>query len=69
MREKLESLSLAILKELAKENGIKTIIFPKENEQDLLEIPEEVKRGVNLIPVETYKEAYGRIFAWASFPI
>lgn len=47
----------------AKENGIKTIIFPKENEQDLLEIPEEIKKGVNLIAVETYKEAYGRIFA------
>ena len=40
MREKLESLSLAILKELAKENGIKGISSMKK--QDLIEVLLEV---------------------------
>ena len=47
----------------AKENGIKTVIFPKENEKDLQDIPDDIKKGIKLIPVETYKEAYGYIFA------
>ena len=46
----------------AKDNGIKTIIYPKDNEKELLEIPNEIKKGIKLIPVETYKEAYHCIF-------
>ena len=31
--------------------GIKTVLIPKENEKDLAEIPENVKRGLQIIPV------------------
>ncbi|MBB3173483.1 ATP-dependent Lon protease [Endobacter medicaginis] len=31
--------------------GIKTVFFPKENEKDLVEIPDNVKSGLTLIPV------------------
>jgi ATP-dependent Lon protease len=36
--------------------GIKTVIIPKLNEKDLLEIPAEVKRKVEFRPVETVDE-------------
>jgi ATP-dependent Lon protease len=31
--------------------GIRTVFFPKENEKDLAEIPDNVKRNLTLIPV------------------
>ncbi|MEA2756822.1 MAG: ATP-dependent Lon protease, partial [Aliidongia sp.] len=31
--------------------GIKTVLIPKDNEKDLAEIPDNVKRGMTLIPV------------------
>ena len=31
--------------------GIKTVIIPKENEKDLAEIPDNVKKGMKIIPV------------------
>ncbi len=31
--------------------GIKTVLIPKENEKDLAEIPDNVKRGLQIIPV------------------
>jgi len=31
--------------------GIKTVLIPKDNEKDLAEIPDNVKEGLNLIPV------------------
>lgn len=31
--------------------GIKTVIIPKENEKDLVEIPDNVKKGLKIIPV------------------
>ncbi len=36
--------------------GIKTVLIPKENEKDLEEIPDNVKRGLELIPVSTVDE-------------
>jgi len=36
--------------------GIKTVLIPKENEKDLAEIPDNVKRGLDLIPVATADE-------------
>lgn len=36
--------------------GIKTILIPKENERDLDEIPDIVKKDVEIIPVETMDE-------------
>ena len=32
--------------------GIKTVLIPKENEKDLKEIPDNVKEGLKIIPVE-----------------
>jgi ATP-dependent Lon protease len=36
--------------------GLKTVLIPKENEKDLAEIPDNVKRGLNIIPVGTVDE-------------
>lgn len=36
--------------------GIKTVIIPKENEKDLVEIPDNVKTGMKIIPVSTVCE-------------
>jgi len=33
--------------------GVKTVLIPKENEKDLAEIPDNVKEGLEIIPVET----------------
>lgn len=36
--------------------GIKTVIIPKENEKDLAEIPENVKTGLEIVPVSDVSE-------------
>ena len=36
--------------------GIKTVIIPKDNEKDLAEIPDNVKKGMKIIPVSEAKE-------------
>jgi ATP-dependent Lon protease len=36
--------------------GLKTVLIPKENEKDLAEIPDNVKRGLTIIPVATSDE-------------
>ena len=36
--------------------GIKTVLVPKENEKDLAEIPDNVKKSLELIPVSTVDE-------------
>jgi ATP-dependent Lon protease len=36
--------------------GIKTVLIPKDNEKDLEEIPDNVKRGLKIIPVATADE-------------
>ncbi|MCZ6664311.1 MAG: endopeptidase La, partial [Gammaproteobacteria bacterium] len=36
--------------------GIKTVIIPKENEKDLVEIPDNVKRGLKIISAGTVDE-------------
>ena len=33
--------------------GVKTVLIPKDNEKDLAEIPDNVKKGLKLIPVTT----------------
>ena len=42
--------------------GIRTIYIPLENEKDLEEIPEEIKKDIKFIAVEKYKEIYNSIF-------
>ena len=36
--------------------GIKTVLIPRDNEKDLAEIPDNVKRGMNIIAVNTVDE-------------
>ena len=36
--------------------GVKTVLIPKDNEKDLAEIPDNVKQGLEIIPVETADE-------------
>ena len=40
----------------AKQSGIKRIIIPKKNVKDLMEIPVEIKQGVEIIPCEEASE-------------
>jgi ATP-dependent Lon protease len=40
----------------AKRNKIRDIIIPKDNERDLEDIPEHVKKGITFHPVETMEE-------------
>lgn len=46
----------------AKRNGITTVIIPKENQKDLLEIKEAVKNGMKIIPIKNIKEAIPIVF-------
>jgi ATP-dependent Lon protease len=36
--------------------GLKTVVIPKENEKDLAEIPDNVKKGLKIVPVATVDE-------------
>ncbi|MCW5723769.1 MAG: endopeptidase La [Maricaulaceae bacterium] len=36
--------------------GVKTVLIPAENEKDLAEIPDNVKKGLTIIPVSTVEE-------------
>jgi len=36
--------------------GLKTVLIPSDNEKDLAEIPDNVKRGLKIIPVKTVDE-------------
>ena len=40
----------------AKRGGIKNVIIPKENEPDLQEVPEQITKSLNIIPVEWIDE-------------
>ncbi len=46
----------------AQRSGIKTVLIPKENVKNLAEIPERVKQGLKIIPVETIEEAMKFVF-------
>ena len=38
--------------------GLKTILIPKENLDDLKKVPDEIKNKLKIIPVKNYKEAF-----------
>jgi len=46
----------------AQQSGIKTVLVPKDNEKDLVEIPKEVKAGLEIIPIESIKDAFNYVF-------
>ncbi|MCX6123069.1 MAG: endopeptidase La [Ignavibacteriales bacterium] len=47
----------------AQRSGIKTVLIPKENVKDLTEIPDKVKEGLAIIPIETIEEAMKYVFS------
>ena len=42
--------------------NIKKVFIPKENEKDLDEVPEEIKKDIKFIMVDKYQEIYEKIF-------
>ena len=46
----------------AHRNGVRKIFIPKENEKDLDDIPEDIKKVVKFILVDNYEEIYKKIF-------
>lgn len=42
--------------------GIRVVVLPKENEKDLVDIPEEVKKDTEFILVNTIGEAFSAVF-------
>ncbi|WP_375318138.1 endopeptidase La [Spiroplasma endosymbiont of Virgichneumon dumeticola] len=46
----------------ANRSGLKTILIPKANVKDLEDIPEEVKRKLNIVAVEFYLDVFDFIF-------
>ncbi len=49
--------------------GIKTVLIPKENEKDLAEIPDNVKRGLKIIPVTTVDDVIANSLLRIPVPI
>ena len=49
--------------------GIKTVLIPMENEKDLVEIPDNVKKGLKIIPVSTVDEVLKVALAKLPTPI
>ena len=49
--------------------GLKTVLIPKENERDLPEIPDNVKKGLDLVPVSTVDEVLSRALVKPLVPV
>jgi ATP-dependent Lon protease len=49
--------------------GITTVIIPKDNEKDLVEIPANVKRGLTIVPVSHVDEVIARALSRIPEPI
>jgi ATP-dependent Lon protease len=49
--------------------GLKTVLIPAENEKDLAEIPDNVKRGIKIVPVRTVDELLAHALAGPLTPI
>jgi len=49
--------------------GLKTVLIPKENEKDLAEIPDNVKKGLTILPVGTVDELLGHALTKPVTPI
>jgi ATP-dependent Lon protease len=46
----------------AQRSGIKTVLIPKDNVKDLNEIPELVKKGLDIVAIETIEDAMKWVF-------
>ncbi|WP_374570423.1 endopeptidase La [Phenylobacterium sp.] len=50
-------------------SGVKTVLIPEENEKDLADIPENVKKALEIIPVSTMDEVLSRALTSQPEPI
>jgi ATP-dependent Lon protease len=46
----------------AQRAGLKRVIFPRENEPDLDELPPEARAAIEFIPVDTIEEVFAAAF-------
>lgn len=46
----------------AKRYGIKKVLIPKDNLKDLSEIPEKLKEGITVVPIEKIEDAVSHVF-------
>ena len=49
--------------------GIKTVLIPKDNEKDLVEMPAKIKKALEIIPVGTIEEVLMRVLVEMPKPI
>jgi ATP-dependent Lon protease len=49
--------------------GIKTVIIPQENEKDLAEIPDNVLKGLTIVPVSNVEEALAKALVRQPLPV
>jgi ATP-dependent Lon protease len=66
------ALAIGGLKEkllAALRGGIKTVFIPAENEKDLAEIPENVKTGLTIIPVNNVREVLAQALVYQPTPV
>jgi ATP-dependent Lon protease len=49
--------------------GVNTVLIPQENEKDLAEIPDNVKKGLRIVPVATVEEVLKEALAEPLVPI
>jgi ATP-dependent Lon protease len=49
--------------------GVRTVLIPFENEKDLAEIPDNVKEGLEIVPVQTVDEVLAYALAGTLTPI
>ncbi|OQW62092.1 MAG: endopeptidase La [Proteobacteria bacterium HN_bin10] len=49
--------------------GVKTVLIPKDNEKDLADIPDNVKQGLEIVPVATVDEVLKRALTRALTPV
>ena len=53
----------------AHRGGITTVLIPRDNEKDLVEIPDNVKKGLEIIPVGTVDEVLSEALSREPVPI
>ena len=49
--------------------GMKTVLIPQDNEKDLAEIPDNIKRGLEILPVSTVDEVLNKALVKDLVPI
>ena len=49
--------------------GVKTVLIPAENEKDLVDIPDNVKEGLEIVPVSTVDQVLARALTRPITPI